>query len=250
MRVMVLSLNLWNYRGGWRARRERIARLIRDVAPDVVGLQEVRRDPRHAFGVDQAAQLARLTGLQHVYAPAMRYWRWPRVEEGLAMLTPHPILRHTVVPLRWDRADRFDPNRRVALHAAIAPTGGAPFDCWVAHLNQRPPMRDASAATLCDALRASASPLLMGDFNAEPGSTTVQSLSDAGLRDMWQVAHPDGSGFTYPAEAPAARIDYLFAGPGWAVERMERIGAGSRALSDHCGLLATLASTAGQRPST
>src|SRR5690348_17246217 len=76
MRITVLSLNIWNYRGGWRARRERIARLIRDVAPDVVGVQEVRRDPRHAFGVDQAAQLARLTGLHHVYAPAMRYWRW------------------------------------------------------------------------------------------------------------------------------------------------------------------------------
>jgi endonuclease/exonuclease/phosphatase family metal-dependent hydrolase len=73
MRVTVLSLNIWNYRGEWAARRERIARVIREVAPDVVGLQEVRHDPRYARGVDQAAQLARLSGLHHVYGPAMRY---------------------------------------------------------------------------------------------------------------------------------------------------------------------------------
>lgn len=240
MRVTVLSLNLWNYRGGWAARRERIARVIREVVPDVVGLQEVRRDPRHARGVDQAAQLARLTRLQHVYAPAMRYWCWPRIEEGLAILTPHPILRHGAVPLRWDPTDRADPNRRIALHAIIAIPGRAPFDCWVAHLNQCPPMRDASAAALRDALHDIPSPLLMGDFNAQPSSATIATLRDVGLRDMWETAHPDDPGSTYPAEAPAEQIDYLLAGPGWTIERIERIGIGSRALSDHCGLLAEL----------
>ncbi|MDQ6604773.1 MAG: endonuclease/exonuclease/phosphatase family protein [Chloroflexota bacterium] len=245
LRVTVLSLNIWNYRGGWAARRGRIARLIGEIGPDVVGLQEVRRDPRYAFGMDQAAQLARLTGLQHVYAPAMRYWRWPRVEEGLAVLTPHPILRHAIVPLCWNRTDRRDPNRRIALHATIAMPGDVPLDCWVAHLNQRPPLRDASAAILYDAVYVTPSPLLMGDFNAEPDSVTVQIFSVSGLWDMWQSTHPDDSGFTYPAEAPTGRIDYLFAGSGWRVERMERVGVGSHALSDHCGLCATLVFEAG-----
>jgi endonuclease/exonuclease/phosphatase family metal-dependent hydrolase len=243
MRITVLSLNIWNYRGGWAARRERIARVIREAAPDVVGVQEVRRDPRYARGGDQAAQLARLTGLRHVYAPSMRYWRWPRVEEGLAILTPHRILRHTVIPLRWDSVDRVDPNRRIALHATLTTTSSASFDCWVTHLNQRPPVRDASAAALGDALPASASPLLMGDFNAHPESETIQMFQKSGLRDMWKEIHPDDPGPTYPAEDPTERIDYLFAGPGWAVERMERIGIGSRALSDHCGLLAVLSFT-------
>jgi endonuclease/exonuclease/phosphatase family metal-dependent hydrolase len=243
MRVTVLSLNIWNYRGEWAARRERIARVIREVAPDVVGLQEVRHDPRYARGVDQAAQLARLSGLHHVYGPAMRYWRWPRVEEGLAILTPHTILRHATIPLRWDPTDRADPNRRIALHTTLALPGGATLECWVTHLNQRPPMRDASAAALGDAVRASASPLLMGDFNAHPESTTIRAFQPPGLRDMWGMAHPDDPGFTYPAEAPAERIDYLFSGPGWRVERIERIGVGSRALSDHCGLLAVVSFT-------
>src|SRR5437763_7468404 len=114
MNVTVLSLNIWNYQGEWRERRERIARVIREAAPDVVGLQEVRRDPRYAFGVNQAAQLARLTGLHAVYASAMRYWWLPRIEEGLAVLTPHRAIHHLAIPLRWDRHDRADPNRRIA----------------------------------------------------------------------------------------------------------------------------------------
>jgi endonuclease/exonuclease/phosphatase family metal-dependent hydrolase len=83
----------------------------------------------------------------------------------------------------------------------------------------------------------------MGDFNARPESATITMLQDNRLRDMWRKSHPDDPGFTYPAEAPVERIDYLFAGPGWTVERMERIGIGSRALSDHCGLLAVLSFT-------
>lgn len=243
MRVTVLSLNIWNYRGEWAARRERIARLIRAVAPDVVGLQEVRRDPRYAFGVDQAMQLARRTGLRHLYAPAMRYWRWPRITEGLAILTPHRVLQHRTIPLRWDPADRSDPNRRIALHTTLALPDGFSLDCWVTHLNLRPPMRDASAAALLTAwqtTRSSPASLLMGDFNADPSARTLQAFTDEGLRDMWALARPGDPGATYPAWAPQRRIDYLFAGPGWTVEHIDRVGSGSHALSDHCGLLATL----------
>lgn len=244
MRLTVLSLNIWNYQRDWAARRERIAALIRDCAPDVAALQEVRRDPRYAFGRDQATQLARRTGLRRVYAPAMRYWRVPRTEEGLAILTPHTILRHTVVPLCWDGRDRFDPNRRIALHATLALPGGVPLDCWVTHLNQRPPIQDASAARLGAAIAACDTPLpplLMGDFNAEPPARAITLLRESGLRDMWQVAAPNDPGNTYPAESPRGRIDYLFAAPGWDVVHMERVGVGGRMLSDHCGLLAVLA---------
>jgi endonuclease/exonuclease/phosphatase family metal-dependent hydrolase len=80
----------------------------------------------------------------------------------------------------------------------------------------------------------------MGDLNAHPDDPALQPLHDAGLRDMWASAHPDESGGTYPAEAPRERIDYLFAGAGWQVASIERIGMGTDAFSDHCGLLARL----------
>lgn len=243
MNVTVLALNVWNYRGDWRARRERIARVIREAAPDVVALQEVRRDPRHALGVNQAAQLARRTGLRAVYAPAMRYWRLPRVEEGLAVLTPHRVIHHFAVPLRWDRHDPTDPNRRIALRARIALPGGDPLDCWVTHLSLDAPSRERSIARLRDIILNNPSllpPLLMGDLNARPDDPALQPLRDAGLCDLWPIAHPDDPGGTYPADAPHERIDYLFAGVGWHVESLERIGVGADALSDHCGLLARL----------
>ena len=190
MEVTVLSLNIWNYRGDWRERRERIAQVIREAVPDVVGLQEVRRDPRYAAGVNQATQLARLTGLHVVYVPAMRYWRLPRLEEGLAVLTPHRVIHRIAIPLRWNRRDTADPNRRIALRTRIALPDGTPLECWVTHLNQGAPWRERSAARLHAELVGRSSllpPLLMGDLNARPDDPTLQPLHDTGLRDMWPI---------------------------------------------------------------
>lgn len=241
-RVRILSLNLWNYRQDWRARRARIARLIAERQPDIVALQEVRRDPRFAFGLDQAAQLARRTGLRHVYAPAMRYWPAPQITEGLAILTPHPIIARETVPLFHDPRDRRDPNRRIALCVVAALPDAPPLAVWVTHLNQFAPAQERSATLLRDAVTAcdgSRPPLLAGDFNAMPDRATHHIITEHGLRDMWEFAG-EGVGYTYPADAPTERIDYLFAGPGWEATRMERIGVGTRDYSDHCGLWAEL----------
>ena len=48
-----------------------------------------------------------------------------------------------------------------------------------------------------------------GDFNAEPGSEVHKRLLAAGLRDAWMECG-GGDGFTYPADKPIKRIDYLF----------------------------------------
>ncbi len=48
-----------------------------------------------------------------------------------------------------------------------------------------------------------------GDFNAEPGSEVHKKVLAAGLRDAWMECGA-GDGFTYPADKPVKRIDYLF----------------------------------------
>jgi endonuclease/exonuclease/phosphatase (EEP) superfamily protein YafD len=48
-----------------------------------------------------------------------------------------------------------------------------------------------------------------GDFNSEPGSAVVSRLRDSGLRDAWTECGR-GEGFTYPADRPTKRIDYVF----------------------------------------
>jgi len=48
--------------------------------------------------------------------------------------------------------------------------------------------------------------LVFGDMNASPGAPELQPLLTL-LHDAWPAAN--GSGFTYPAEAPTERIDYV-----------------------------------------
>lgn len=52
---------------------ERIAALIREVDPDLVTLQEVDSVTSRTMGVDQVAELGRLTGLQSVFGRFMAY---------------------------------------------------------------------------------------------------------------------------------------------------------------------------------
>lgn len=53
--------------------------------------------------------------------------------------------------------------------------------------------------------------VLGGNFNATPDHPGIARLKALGLRDAWAECG-SGDGFTYPATAPAKRIDYLFLG--------------------------------------
>jgi endonuclease/exonuclease/phosphatase (EEP) superfamily protein YafD len=51
--------------------------------------------------------------------------------------------------------------------------------------------------------------LLGGDFNARPESAVHGELRGAGFRDGW-AGCGQGDASTFPARAPARRIDYLY----------------------------------------
>ena len=58
--------------------------------------------------------------------------------------------------------------------------------------------------------KSAGTPLVVGgDFNSTPDDPVMQPLQKAGLRDSW-VECGQGDGFTYPADKPVKRIDYLF----------------------------------------
>jgi len=74
-------------------------------------------------------------------------------------------------------------------------------------------VRDDELAQISDAIsaqRAAGTTLVVGgDFNATPDHPGFARLKALGLRDGWTECG-SGDGFTYPADAPAKRIDYLF----------------------------------------
>jgi endonuclease/exonuclease/phosphatase (EEP) superfamily protein YafD len=109
------------------------------------------------------------------------------------------------------------------------------------HLDpQDGPARAQEIARLVDAYKlqaASHEPILLGgDFNTTPEDAVLAPLKAAGLRDAWAECGA-GDGFTYPADKPAKRIDYLFLSGDLHCSKAEVVDT---RVSDHRPLLVTL----------
>jgi endonuclease/exonuclease/phosphatase family metal-dependent hydrolase len=231
--------------GLWPRRRALIARALQTVQPDLVGLQEVACDP--AAGTSQAEQLALDLGLACAFEPA----------SGLAVLSRCPIRRWEAMPLPSEGSDS-----QTALRVEVEHREGA-LDLRVVHLTTRSegpsfaasPRKEAAQLAAVedllaslDALPAARAVIVLGDFNNEPDSATLQALTRGmgkrALRDAWKAANPTDPGLTVPSQAPAVRLDYILVSPHLAVEQAVRFGqvpdADGFYPSDHLGVAATL----------
>ena len=128
--MRLMSYNVWNFNKeepGYARRIQDLTDFIAEVNPDVVCLQELRFDFTMAQGSDfigpnQIDHLtARLPGYQFIFQPAMSYPAniFGRVEEGLGILSKHPVLNYDYILLPRDPADRGDYHQRICLHAEI-----------------------------------------------------------------------------------------------------------------------------------
>ena len=87
--------------------------------------------------------------------------------------------------------------------------------------------------------------VLVGDLNATPRAESIKVLIDGGFVDVWPAAAPAGEpGFTFPANAPRRRIDYVMVERRpWGIAEVsvpDDLGAAMSGLSDHRPLLARL----------
>ena len=209
--MRVVTLNIHAGRCGTGANRPslpRIADLLRDVSPDICLLQEVdRRMPRSGFA-DQAALLARA-----MRSPDDRYWAfYGRLNFGLlgqygnALLSREPIadVRQLALP-----ASGGEP--RGAVGAVVRNVS-----VWSVHLGLRSEWRETQLAALADTvtaeLNAGKSVVVVGDFNAVMNAPEVERFAE---RTGLVLVSPDLP--TFPASAPAHRIDFLWASPNVSV---------------------------------
>jgi endonuclease/exonuclease/phosphatase family metal-dependent hydrolase len=229
--VRVLTWNLWWRYGPWEKRREAIAAVLAEVAPDVCGFQEVWSAGEENLVADLAARLG-------------MHWCWTSIPVrvnapgedlrlGNAVLSRWPIAEQAEV---WLPTDGHVHERRMAVHARIdAPGGVLPF--FTTHLSYGPGLsslrvqqvRSLAAFMAEHGLDCAYPPVVTGDFNAEPESYEVRRLAGfltapaapgLVLLDSWRFAAPGDPGFTWDrrngyqtqSRIPDSRIDYILVG--------------------------------------
>lgn len=211
LRVLVYNTHAGKDAGG-ADNLERLAALVRETRADLVLFQEVDSATTRSGGVDQLSVVRAATQMHGTFGGTLAFQGG---RYGLAVLSRFPIRMQQVVMLSEDTEPATGRSRepRGALHVVIARPAG---DLHVVNTHL-----DASAGdtwrlqeatrlvALADSLRRAGAQVMMGgDLNAIPGSAVHSIFRDAELRDAWPEC---GSGpeATYPAHAPAKRIDYL-----------------------------------------
>jgi endonuclease/exonuclease/phosphatase family metal-dependent hydrolase len=236
IRLRVLTYNIRHGEGAdGRVDLERTARVIRDAHADVVALQEVDRGTSRVKGLDEAQELARLTGMRMAFACAIPFGGG---QYGNAVLTRLEITRPPqTIPLPGE-------EKRALLCVDLkTPTGenspAAEFRFLATHLDLNAERRVESVDEI-EKLFADSSDvpaLLAGDLNAEFPETAFQNL----LRH-WGNTEKTGASAepSCPADHPENRIDHVLFRPAsrWRVIECQVLPEPE--VSDHRPVLAVV----------
>lgn len=176
---------------------ERIAAVIREQKPDLVALQEIDRGCKRTKGVDQAAELGRLTGLHVAFGKAMDF---DGGQYGQAILSRVAIGETRVIPLPGEG------EPRIGFEAAVT-IGGRKVKMVTVHLDhQQPERRMKQVEALALAYREETGAMIVaGDMNDTPGSPAYGVL-----QKTWVVADKKEPVVTCPAAKPKVEIDHIF----------------------------------------
>jgi endonuclease/exonuclease/phosphatase family metal-dependent hydrolase len=237
--VAGLRVMSWNLRGAAKPRLDSVVEIVQAHEPDVLALQEVRRG--------QARRIAGLLGWRRPAWALKHNPYWPAwwLAEGLAVLSHHRLAVHPPVVLTPE-IDRRTFRRRILLPAEVLLDGDQRVLVIDAHLSSGDDdeLRVRQAHHVLSILPDSLPTVLVGDLNATPRAGSITTLIGGGLLDAWPAAAPAGQpGFTYPANAPRRRIDYVMVSAGLGIAEVsvpDDLGAAMGGLSDHRPLLVRL----------
>lgn len=243
--MRLATLNLRNTADRWAARRRLLVGQLVDLAPDVLGVQELRMVPDQARWI--ASQVSRCSD------GAVQYRVYRRgkagvagVWEGIGVLSRLPVVATAWLDLGG--------QGRVAQRVTVRVGAGRLLDVYNTHLARAGEERRLDqAGRILDWIerRPPAPAVLLGDLNARPGSPTVELLSGR-LRSAHAIVHGAEPARTVPTplrRGPAgagAVLDYVFVNELVEVHDARVVfdgldpGDPTLAPSDHYGLVADI----------
>ena len=210
----------------------RIAGVINAQHPDLVGLQEVDRGVTRTQQIDEIAELAKLTRMDYAFAFNLKYQGG---QYGVAILSRTPILTtdHRLY------LNTREAERRGFIRAQVS-VGRILLNFVTTHLDyQYDDGRLFETQQLLAALQDVKEPLIVvGDFNDVP-SGDAYKLMRRQFDDAWLETNKDNQGFSYPADKPIKRIDYIFTRSSDSI-RTKRAWIVETPASDHVPVVADL----------
>ncbi len=186
---------------------------IRAQNPDVIALQEVSR----GWLINGCADLYEIA--RRSLPMASEFGSSVESDWGNAVFTVAPIERSTNVPL---------PPQNLALERAVLEvqipieSSATPLRVLATHFHHRAAdesIRKTHTRFIAARFAEEGPAVLLGDFNATPGSPSLRILQEAGWIDVAR-SEAGSAAPTFPASAPERRIDTIFVRGG-----VEPIGA-------------------------
>ena len=180
----------------------RIADVINKERPDLVGLQEVDRGVERTQRKDEIVELAQLTGMEYAFAHNLDYQGG---QYGVAILSKFPIA--TIDHRMYQNKREAERRGMIRIEVKI---DAKPVNFVTTHLDyQYQDGRLFEAEQMLQFLSTVKGPLVVvGDLNDEPTGSAYKLMLNQ-FADAWLSGHQTG-GFSYPADKPIKRIDYVF----------------------------------------
>lgn len=230
LQLRVLSYNIHHGRGiDDSVNLERLAKVINACHPDLVALQEVDNRTQRTGGVDQTAELSKLTGLHAQFA---RQIDFEGGQYGQALLSRWPL---SDLQIHWLPGEPDRERRIVATCSVNLP--GRPLLFGTTHLHHaNVDFRLRQARAIGEAFDGRPETIILaGDLNAEPEHAPV-----AELLKTWTVVHSAEDLRTFPTVDPTKQIDYIFYRPSDRLHIVSAEVIDEAMASDHRPLLAVL----------
>jgi endonuclease/exonuclease/phosphatase family metal-dependent hydrolase len=231
---------------------DRTAAAIQATGADVIGLQEVDVHwGARSDWVDEASELASRLHMQsyfgYIYDLPPLTEGAPDRTYGLAILSRYPIVHaenHSITRLST-QVPNPTPEPAPGFPEVVVNVRGALVHVYDTHLDYRgdPSVRVMQVKDML-AIMADDEPgaqqVLVGDFNAQPQAPELAPLWQH-VTDTWSVAGV-GPGYSYPADQPTAKDDYVTVSQGIGVRD---VSVPDTLASDHRPMLADITVTRG-----
>jgi endonuclease/exonuclease/phosphatase family metal-dependent hydrolase len=194
----------------------RIARVVVEMDADVVALQEVDRCWERSGGIDQVAELERLTGLTLHFLPTVRRGA---AEYGIALATKGPTeIESALFPPLGDEEPRGYIRAEMDGVTIVA-----------THLSRARRARAGQTVRLAELADVAGPVVVMGDMNQAPRH--MKPLTAAGFRSG-AARLP-----TLPSTRPRSHLDHVLAAGG---ARITQAWTPRTTASDHVPLVAVV----------